>query len=81
MKTREFEKELKKALDVVNAVVKKYNPDNAYCSFCFIEDRVSANNEYWERDKGRGFDFSWKGDTLVRTLEDAKAEQKKEDKT
>ena len=81
MKTKEFEKELKKALDNVNAVVKKYNPNNAYCSFCFIEDRVSANNEYWERDKGKGFDFSWHDGKLVRTLEDAEGEQKKEAKT
>lgn len=78
MKTKEFEKELKKALDAVNAVVKKYNPDNAYCSFCFMEDRVSANNEYWERDKGKGFDLSWKGEKLVRTLEDFEREQNME---
>lgn len=77
MKSREFEKELKKALNNVNEVVKKYNPNNSYCSFCFIEDRMSANNEYWERDKGKGFDFSWKGEKLERTLEDIRGEQKK----
>ena len=70
MRKEEFEKELKEALDRVNAVVKKYNPNNSYCSFCIIEDRMSANNEYWDKDKKKGFDYSWKGEKLARSLED-----------
>lgn len=30
MRKKQFEKELKEALDRVNAVVKKYNPNNSY---------------------------------------------------
>lgn len=70
MRKKEFEKELKEALDAVNAVVKKYNPKNTYFSMCIIGDRISANNEYWKKDKKKGFEYSWKGDELVRSLKD-----------
>lgn len=70
MRKKEFEKELKEALDRVNEVVKKYNPDNKYCSMFIIEDRITANNEYWDKDKKKGFDYSWKGEKLVRSLKD-----------
>lgn len=70
MRKKQFEKELKEALDRVNEVVKKYNPNNSYCSFCIIGDRMSVNNEYWDKDKKKGFDYSWKGEKLVRTLDD-----------
>ena len=70
MRKKEFEKELKEALDAVNAVIKKYNPKNTYFSVCIIEDHISANNEYWDKDNKKGFDYSWRGEKLVRSLED-----------
>ena len=70
MRKKQFEKELKEALDRVNAVVKKYNPENTYLSMCIIGNHISANNEYWDKDKKKGFDYSWKCEKLVRSLED-----------
>jgi hypothetical protein len=70
MRRKQFEKELKEALDAVNAVVKKYNPKNTYLSMCIIEDYISANNEYWDKDKKKGFDYLWKDEELVGKLKD-----------
>lgn len=70
MRKKQFEKELKEALNAVNAVIKKYNPNNTYFSMCIIEDRISANNEYWDKDKKKGFDYSWKGEELKHWLKD-----------